>query len=386
MILNYFFKNYYGYCVLFILLLIFSILSILNKKKEKKYFLIFSIISSFFIIFRFDFEFDYVWYWIVGDNNFKNYWVYSFEYERIEILFKIIYKLTRFLEEPKLFFILTGGIFSYLFFKSVKKYTSNKMLALALYFYLPSLYFTFLVGFIRQGLAVVASFFLIQLLIKNKGMKYFLGILFVTFFIHKSAIVCLLYLIIYKIKNKKKMLNFFKIGVILFFLNLGIFLKNISFLKKYIYYLQTKIEFNLGAKTIIIILFLYFLLEILRKIKKVKLSEVEQYYHEVINIGILIFLLTLIKIGGHVPMRMGLYFLIIFPIYFSSVLNKIRIKKGIEIMIVIILFFFGSFNLIRVSFKEYSNVRKSWYFKLLLFNNYNDIDGKYTPHGKIEFN
>lgn len=383
--LDYFLKNYYGYYVLYILLLLFSILSILNKKREKIYFFIFSIISSFFIIFRFDFEFDYVWYWIVGDNKFKDYWVYSFEYGRIEILFKILYKLTRFLEEPKLFFIITGSIFSYFFFSSIKKYTENRMLALALYFYLPSLYFTFLVGFIRQGLAVVTSFFLIQLLVENKGLKYFWGVLFVTFFVHKSAIVCLLYLVIYKIKNKKKMIKLFKIGVILFFLNLEIFLKNISFLKKYTYYLQTKIEFNLGAKAILIIIFYYFLLEILRKIKKVKLSEVEQYYQEMINIGILIFLLTLITIGGHVPMRTGLYFLIIFPIYFSRVLNKLRIKKGIEIMVVIILFFFGSLNLIRVSFKEYSKVRKSWYFKLLLFNNYKDIDGKYTPHGKIEF-
>lgn len=383
--MNYFLKNYYGYCILFISLFFFSILSILNKKRENQYIYIFSIISSFLIIFRFDFDFDFVWYWIVGDNRFKNYWVYNFEYERIEILFKVLYKLTRFLENPKLFFVLTGIIFCYLFFNSIKKYTEKKILALSLYFYLPSLYFAFLVGFIRQGIAIVTSFFLIQLLLKKKFLRYFLGILFITFFIHKSAIICLFHLILYKIKNKK-ILTVIKIIIILFFLNIESFLKNISFFKKYIFYLQTKIEFNLGLKIIVIVIFLYFLLEILRKIKRIKLTEVEKYYCELINVGILIFLLTSITIGGHIPMRIGLYFLIVFPIYFSKILNKMKIKKQTEIIIIVMLFLFANFNLIRVSYNEYFEVRKSWYFKLSFFNDYNDIVGKYTPHGKVEFN
>lgn len=379
-----FFINYYGYYVLFFILFIFSILSILNRKKEKYFFLIFSIVSTFFIIFRFDFEFDYVWYWIVGDNRFKNYWVYSFEYERIAPLFKFLYGITRYFENPKIFFMLTGIIFSYLFFYGIKTYSKKKMLALSLYFYLPSLYFTFLLGFIRQGIAIVMSFFLIKLLLKKKYLKYILGIFFITFFIHRSAMICLLHLVIYKIKNRKKYIIFLKLMIILFFLSIDIILNKINI---YTFYLDNKIHSNLGIKMIIIILILYILLEIIINIKKIKLFREEKFYRELISTGILIFILTAIKIGGHVPMRTSIYFFIIFPIYFGNILAIVNSQKNTQILIITFFFIFANFNLIRVSYKEYqkSNLRKSWYFKNSLFNKYEDLSGKYTPHGKIDF-
>ena len=82
--INYYIKNYYGYYILFFLLLILSLCKTLKPNKEDKYYKIFAVISSLFIIFRFDVEFDYVWYWIVGDNRFKDYWFYDYGFNASE--------------------------------------------------------------------------------------------------------------------------------------------------------------------------------------------------------------------------------------------------------------------------------------------------------------
>lgn len=192
--LNYYLKNYYGYYILFWILLLVGILGTINRKKQKKYYLIFSIISSFFIMFRFDTEFDYTWYWIIGDNRFEQYWFYQLAYKGIEMFFKIIYMITRFFENPKIFFILTGLLFSIIFFKCLKKYSNNIFLSLSFYIYLYSIYIAFFIGFIRQGLAVALSFYLFEKINKGKYLTYFCGTVVIAIFIHKSAIICLIFI------------------------------------------------------------------------------------------------------------------------------------------------------------------------------------------------
>lgn len=385
--LKYFLFNYYGYYIIFFLLLIFSILSNFNKKKEKKYFIIFSAITSFFIIFRFDTEFDYVWYWIVGDNRFQEYWFYDYAYKRVGILFKFFFTLTRIVGNPKLFFIMTGIIFSFLFFKSINKYAKNKFLAIIIYFYLPGLYFTFLVGFIRQGLAIISCFFITDLLYKKRYILYTTLVILISFFIHKSALICIFYVVIFKLNNKKYLLL---LEFIVFFLlfKLEIILKRIPLLKDYAYYLQEKIDFSfLGLKIVIVMVITYMFVYFFIKFNNLKLSKKDKFYNDLIVFGIVLFILLAIKIGRHVPMRVSLYFFIFFPIFFSNIFNYLKKRRIIEVLLIILLFLFSNFNLMRIAIKEYGKVdfRSSWHFKLLLFNEYEDLAGKYTPNGKIEY-
>lgn len=385
--LQYFLFNYYGYYIIFLFLFLFSILSCFNKKKEIKYFIIFSIIVSFFMIFRFDLEFDYVWYWIVGDERFQGYWFYDFAYERVGIFFKFLFKLTRLSGNPKMFFIITGIIFSFLFLKSVNKYAKNKFMAMIIYFYLPSLYFTFLIGFIRQGLAIISCFFITDLLYKKKYLLYIFLIILISLFIHKSTLVCILYVVIYKINNKKYLLL---LESIIFFLvfNLEIILKGIPLLKNYTYYLQENLNFSfLGLKIVMVAGILYIFACFLIKVNNLKLSKEDKFYNNLIIFGIGLFILLTIKIGGHVPMRVSSYFFIFFPIFFSNIFSYLRKKRIIELLLIILLFLFSNFNLMRIANKEYKKIdlRNSWHFKLLLFNDYEDLAGKYIPDGKVEY-
>lgn len=114
--INYYIKNYYGYYILFFLLLILSLYKTLKPNKEDKYYKIFAVISSLFIIFRFDVEFDYVWYWIVGDNRFKDYWFYDYGFNASERFFKFLYLIVRFFDSPKLFYNNRFYFFNYFFY------------------------------------------------------------------------------------------------------------------------------------------------------------------------------------------------------------------------------------------------------------------------------
>lgn len=257
---KYYLGNYYGYYLLFLLLLIFSIFALIFPWKENKYYKIFSIISSFFIIFRFDVEFDYVWYWIVGDNRFKGYYYYNYAYNKLELFFKFLYSITRVLDTPKVFFMITGFIFSIIFFKSLKKYSKNIFLSLSFYFYLNPIYLTFFIGFIRQGLAIIFSFYLFEKL-NNKNYKYYIFFTILnSYFVHKSALICLLFIFLKFFNNKQNIMNIFYLTIIFLSLSIDKIIFKIPFFSKYKYYLKEyPIGNNLG-KNIFIILFLLFLL------------------------------------------------------------------------------------------------------------------------------
>lgn len=378
--LSYYLKNYYGYYILFWMLLILGILGIINRKKQKKYYIIFSLISSFFIIFRFDTEFDYIWYWIIGDNRFKQYWFYQQTYTGIEIFFKIIYSTSRFFESPKFFFISTGLLFSVIFFKSLRRYSNNIFLSLSFYIYLYAIYIAFLIGFIRQGLAIVLSFYLFEKINEKKYLTYFYGIILITIFIHKSAIICLIFIFLKFMEKKRNVIRIFYILLIFVSFRIEWLVNKIGILRKYNFYFNstTKLE-NLGIKTITALGFLFLAILVL----DFKSKKKDFFLSDILKVGfILYFILIKIK-GGHIPQRISIYFLIYFPIYFSSYIYKFKQRKEISIALIVLLFAYGNYQLFKSSISAKKNDNKSrvsGQFKLQFFNDYKDLNGKYIPY------
>lgn len=378
--LSYYLKNYYGYYILFWLLLILGILGIINRKKQKKYYIAFSIVSSFFIVFRFDTEFDYIWYWIIGDNRFEQYWFYQQTYIGIEIFFKVIYSVARFLENPKSFFILTGMLFSIIFFKSLRKYSNNIFLSLSFYIYLYAIYIAFLIGFIRQGLAIVLSFYLFKKINEKKYLTYFYGVILITIFIHKSAIICLIFIFLKFMEKKRNVIRIFYILLIFVSFRIEWLVNKIGILRKYNFYFNstTKLE-NLGIKTITALGFLFLAILVL----DFKSKKKDFFLSDILKVGFILYF-TLIKIkGGHIPQRISIYFLIYFPIYFSSYIYKFKQRKEISIALIVLLFAYGNYQLFKSSISAKKNDNKSrvsGQFKLQFFNDYKDLNGKYIPY------
>lgn len=386
--LKYFLTNYYGYYIIYIFLIVaivFSECSNSKKIKRKTSMFIFGLMI-FFIIFRFDMEFDYVWYWIVGDNRFQNFILYESGYKRIEGFFKLVYQITRLLNNPKYFFIITGSFFSYFFFNSIKKYSKDKLFTLSIYYYIPGLYFSFLVGFIRQGLACVIYLFFMEKLKQRKYFYYSVIMFFNGILVHKSALIVLLLIPIHYYYTKKRgKVILVEIITFILLLNIEVVLKITPFLKKYTFYIYNRGYTFLAYKSIIFIFILYLVMITLIKLSKQRLNEDEKFQKHVINLGFLLFIVLSIKIGGHVPMRTTVYFFVFFPILFTNIINKLKNKKSIIIFISGCLFIIASLNLLKIVNNEYKNLggRASYNYKLLFFYDYNDLNGKYIPGGKV---
>lgn len=383
--INYYIKNYYGYYILFFLLLILSLCKTLKPNKEDKFYKIFAVISSLFIIFRFDVEFDYVWYWIVGDNRFKDYWFYDYGFNASERFFKFLYLIVRFFDSPKLFFIITGFIFSIIFFTKVKKYSKNIFLALSFYFYLNTIYITFLIGFIRQGIAIIFSVFIIEKLLKKEYKRFVLLTFLNAIFVHKSALICLMLLPIKIFESKKNFIKCYYGIIITLAIKMEWIVKNIEFLKKYTYFFKKQETFNdLGIK-VISILFLLFIGILLLKINfKIKLNQEEIFFYNIVLMGFLFYFISYKLVGGHVPLRISLYFLFYFPIYFSNYFLKIKHSNILSLYLIVLLFIFGNYRTFKYSLRERENSeeRVSKQFKLMFFKDYKNLNGKYIPMNK----
>lgn len=384
---KFYLENYYGYYILFLFLLTFSILTLFFPYKENKFYKIFCILSSFFIIFRFDVEFDYVWYWIVGDNRFKEYYFYNYAYNRIDLFFKILYSITRVLNNPKVFFIITGIIFSIIFFKELRKYTKNKFIALSFYFYLNTVYLTFLIGFIRQGLAIIFSFYLFEKLNKKNYVLYIFFTILNSLFIHKSAVICIIFIFLKIFDKNQKIINLFYLIIIFLAFSVKKVINNFPFLHEYRGYLKRGIIQNDLGKKILIILFIIFLIILLVNLFfKIKPNEEEKFLINIIFTGFVLYFIFLKLIGGHIPLRIGSYFLFYYPIFISAYINKLRYKKVISLFFIITLFSFGNYKLIKESIREIETERVSRQFKLMFFLDYDDLNGKYIPkRGKVEY-
>lgn len=371
MLKNYIF-NYYGYYILFFILLICSIFN------KKKLYLFFSWICSFFIIFRFDTSYDYVWYWIIGDNRFKEYWFYEAGYRNLELFYKFLYKIVRFLNNPKFFFILTGTIFSMIFFREIKRNNKNIFLSLNIYIYIY--YIGFLIGFIRQGLAVVISMFLLKKLEEKKYIYFILGIILNALLIHKSSIICLVFFVIKIFKDKKINLNILYTIFIILFINLEIILTNVTFFNKYILYIKKHNMETLSKKIILGLFILFLIAEIINKNYKIK----RDLYGELSIVGFILYFLSFKFYGGHLPQRISIYFLIYFPIYFSNSVINLKYYKVINLILMIIFYSYGNFSIFRDS-KLPIIERSSSQFRLQFFNDYEDLNGKYIPGYKVDY-
>lgn len=330
------------YYFLYPIIGIISIIGIyLNKEK-----LFFKIIAIFLIIIsmcRFDTEYDYFTYWIVGDKSLINNSEVNWFYHQFEIGIQKIYDITRFLGHPQYFFAITGLITFVLLYKTIGKESRSSLISLTLCLFINLGFYEL----IRQAVAVSIIFYFTRLSYEKKYLKFVLVVLFACLF-HSSAILCLIFLFIPRKEINKKLWIF---GTI----NLFIVLKYIfpylilNIQPEYFYLISFKAElvnknlFNLKVLAILFIVIIF--IEIFRR--KIKLNlfnnnfsleEYETYQFNIFGMGIILSLMLAFIYKGDLSRRIGMYFLVygfLVAGNYIDVINQ-KSKKYIKVIVIFI--------------------------------------------------
>lgn len=279
--------------------------SIYSEKVNRKllYFILF-----FISAFRFDVGFD-----------FPSYYKLVFDLERsqrIEFLYRKLLKLSYLLKEPQLIFILTSLISILLLYNILKntKYENTMILYYLCFFYLNSLTAQ------RYMLAYLLVCYGYKY-IEEKKLKQYLIIILIAFFIHKLALLGIVFYF-FNIKLSRKM------QVIYFFLMIlagNLMIKIIKKLGIYANYFSE--ENSTGKKMIIIFIFLGVIFLILEK----KMSKKNKNVITLINVYLFTLGLNIIFLNfSSAGIRLGqlgyLYTIYLIPSFIDIFKNKNIIK------------------------------------------------------------
>ena len=297
-------------------------------------------------MFRFDFQYDYFWYWIVGDKTLIKHTIIKKLYSNLEYGVAKIYDIVRWLGNPQYFFIITSlvimGLILYTFFRD----TRNPLIAITLFLFIP---IGFLANneFIMQALAGSIVFFSTKYIYEKKYFKFIISILIVSFLFHSSAILCLSFIFIPKIKIKEKyvlltavccipILKFiFPIVIKKYFFNYYYQLYQIKYLK------ETNL-FNLKVLGILILSIIFlekfknkskfeFLLN-----KNFDLEGYEVYQKNIFIFGYLGSLIIYFIFEGDLSRRVGFYFYYFAFLVAGNYIDILQVKLSKIIRIVII--------------------------------------------------
>lgn len=333
------------FIVLYPLIAVISIIGIIKNKEKVAYFssaLILILVSMF----RFDFQYDYFWYWIVGDKSLEKNIVVARLYNNLEYGIAKIYDIVRWLGNPQYFFIITSlvimGLILYTFFRDAR----DPLIAVTLFLFIP---IGFLANneFIMQALAGSIVFFSTKYIYEKKYFKFIISILIVSFLFHSSAILCLSFIFIPKIKIKEKyvlltavccipILKFiFPIVIKKYFFNYYYQLYQIKYLK------ETNL-FNLKVLGILILSIIFlekfknkskfeFLLN-----KNFDLEGYEVYQKNIFIFGYLGSLIIYFIFEGDLSRRVGFYFYYFAFLVAGNYINifQVRFLKFIKISII----------------------------------------------------
>lgn len=361
------------YSILFILTGIISLGSIFFNL-EKKGFLLLWFFITIVTIFRFDTGWDYYWYWYVGDTTFQGTSYYETTYSHLEILHKIIYSITRYLQNPGIYFSMTGMITSYFIFKGIDLQSKCKLLSTSVY--LTGIYFfPYSLGFIRQYMAIAIIFYSTYYLNKNNYKRFILNTALTTVFVHYSAVIGFLFLIIKKVKLR---------WLVIIIINIPIIEKIISYIvrliyPKYLYYLRKDIVYPLSTQVImylLIVLIIYFL-EI-----SLKRSQMDSYYMKIVVVGILCYCVFNQHFGGHLGFRIGSYMMIFIVIYTCNILDFFKNKKRMEIVLIAAFLCAGTVTFFQASLQEKKipvTERKNFNFEFYFGKTVKDFKAKQLP-------
>lgn len=361
------------YFILFILTGIISLGSIFFNL-EKKGFLLLWFFITIVTIFRFDTGWDYYWYWYVGDTTFQGTSYYETTYNNLEILHKIIYDITRYFQNPGIYFSITGMITSYFIFKGI--YLQSKCRLLSTAVYLTGIYFfPYSLGFIRQYMAIAIIFYSTYYLNKNNYKRFILNTVLTIIFIHYSAVIAFLFLIIKKLKLK---------WLVIIIISVPIIEKIISCIlqlvyPKYLYYLRKDMVYPLSSQVImylLLVLIIYFL-EI-----SLNLRQRDSYYMKIVVVGILCYCVFNQYFGGHLGFRIGSYMMVFIIIYICNILNFFKNKKRMELVLITAFLCAGTITFFKASLQEknFSDTeRKNFNFEFYFGKTEKNFKAKQLP-------
>lgn len=319
----------------------------------------------FLTICRYDVGWDYPWYYKLGTRielnkiglfinkedigrYFECYKEDFWNYYRMEILNKIIYKTGWFFNLPANFSIIIYGFFlCVLIFSGFKYYKLEKNRNVWLVFYVFPLFLLNFFNIIRQGVAVAIIFFVSKYLFENKLIKYFCGVILASM-IHKSAIIGLVFYFIFKIK--KKLLIIWSIPLI-YFLK-GIVVRVYIYLKLPFFHYLTR-QYGIGGEKIYYLIVLIYIGIVLLTLLDKEFFDSNKENIKLVIIGCCIYINFLEY--GHAAIRISTYFLIFILCLVPAIeksLEKIFIKylkiylpfKGLISILLLCLLFVNLYN------------------------------------------
>lgn len=326
------------YMIIYIVTLLMLILSVVSSNK---FFLKLNIVFIILLtMIRFDTGFDFYWYWLVSNNEKKYFYEVQRMYRGLEIGHKIFVDIARYLNEPQVYFAITGFITLILIMLRIKR-AKYPELSLAI-FMVGNYFYKFSLGFIRQYLAIAIIFYFSQKIEEKENNFFLFVVLFTALFIHPSAIICLLYFLILRIKITFVRVGVFSLLSIQFFSIIKYFIVN--YLPKYSYYLEKNNFSNFSLKEIYLYILIIACIEFLKFILKIKLDEKYYIYKQLFYLGIILSIIFSKFGGGHLPTRVGIYFYIYSILLIPYILDFFSQKKILEIILISIFLLYGVLN------------------------------------------
>ncbi|MGL5122741.1 MAG: EpsG family protein [Fusobacteriaceae bacterium] len=308
----------FPYIAIALLLIITSII--------KKYYRLSVIILFIFSAIRYEIGSDYKIYYSILETHNK------FQIERMELLNRVIVKITYFFESYELFFLTYSIIVLLLIGMSLKLLSKDKWMAIAIFYLEPTLYLTTF-GSVRQAAANTIALYSFYFLIKQR-LFYFFLLNIIAILFHKSAIFMVVIFLIKKFKIYRiKKIYIISFICIVFFKK--IILTYFSTILGYSNYLDS--TNTTGHKIgILIILYSIFCFLIKGKIK----DENDKFICYLVYLGgIIYYILVDTRAAGRVA-RYLLYFV---PILISNFQYYIKNKNNRKIYKIAVYCYFFMF-------------------------------------------
>lgn len=313
----------------------------LNKEKIIYKYLAF--ILTFLSMIRFDTGYDYYWYYAVSKYQYMYHPRIQRLYIDLEPGIQKIVDIARYYKHPQYFFAITGLITFGFIYYTIYRDSKSPLISLAFFMFLQ-------MGFFRsnelimQYCALSICFFSLRYAYEKNYMRYISLVLIAAIFFHNSAILCLMFIFFPRFKIKPYLWLIYG-TVCIFFISTIISVLTRIFFPQYLYlfkYMAHSLYGGIDIKLCFIIAIILIILDFKIKIPYFKIKKQNNYVVYLKNIfllGTLLIFILAYKYKGHIPFRIGIYFMIYGLVIFGDYVFYFtpKVRKRIKIMIVILL-------------------------------------------------